>query len=271
MKSSLYRFFYSLTLLCTITVVFAQIPERPNPPRLVNDFANIIPDNYEQQLETKLVKYNRSTSTQIAVVSVVSLGGDAPFNVAQEILSTWGVGQKGKDNGIVILIAPNERKTFISTGYGVEALLTDALARRVIEAYMIPNFKQGNYYGGINVALDIIKDILKGNFKADKVDPATKFEDKLIIFMFIAFFVFVFIVLPILSARNRGRYTYTRRGVNTFNGPSGGPIFFPSNSSGGSYQDFSSGSGSFGGGGDSFDFGGFGGGDGGGGGAGGEW
>lgn len=252
------RFCFSVLLAWLLfgNAVNAQIPPRPSPPRLVNDLAQVIPDLEENALERKLVAYSDSTSTQITVVTVESLGGDAPYNFAQEILEQWGVGQKGKDNGIVILVAPNERQTFISTGYGVESNLTDARSKRIIETVMVPNFKQGNYYIGLDLATTAIIAILSGQFTPDSDNGGGEADAFIALFLF--FLLILIILITIYSSKNRGNgmgRTYSGRGVNN-----SGPVVIHWGD-----NDFGSFSGGFG------SFGGFGGGSGGGGGAGGSW
>ena len=107
--------------------------------------------NQEYELENKLVAYNDSTSTQITVVTVASLDGADPNMYAYEIGEKWGVGQKDLITGIVILIAPNDRKTAIQVGYGIEAEVPDAWSKRIIDATLLPAFRQGDYYKGTSM------------------------------------------------------------------------------------------------------------------------
>ncbi|MGB1205958.1 MAG: TPM domain-containing protein [Chitinophagales bacterium] len=246
--------------------LLAQIPPAMSPPRLVNDFADIIPAGKEQVLEQKLRKYNDSTSTQIVVAALTSLNGDEPYNVAQEIIEQWGVGQKGKDNGVVILVAPNERKMFISTGYGVEHILTDAMCKQIIEDYMLPHFKKGDYHAGIDNAINIIFGLMVGEYEAEDIMSSENSDAYIMLFIFL-FLLFFWVILPAYINRKNG-YTYSGKGRENDRQSSNGfpPIIFWGGGSGhsghDSWGDFSSGDG---------DFGGFGGGSGGGGGAGGEW
>ena len=248
--------------------LLAQIPPAMSPPRLINDFADIIPAGKEQALEQKLVRYNDSTSTQIVVAALNSLNGDEPYNVAHEIIEQWGVGQKGKDNGVVILIAPNERKTFISTGYGVEHILTDAICKQIIDDYMLPHFRTGNYYGGIDNAANIMFGLMVGQYQADDIMGSGETNDAFVFLFIFLFILFFWVILPAYINRKNG-YTYSGQGRQDAGRSSSGfpPIIFWGGGSSGhsghdSWGDFSSGGG---------DFGGFGGGSGGGGGAGGEW
>ena len=116
----------------------AQIPQRPSPPCLVNDLANVFSEEQRQELEQELVAFNDSTSNQIVIVTVNDLAGYDKMTFAQQIGETWGVGQKKQDNGIVILLKPkNETKgeVFIAAGYGLEGALPDAICKRIVELH----------------------------------------------------------------------------------------------------------------------------------------
>ena len=155
-----------------------DIPARPEPPRLVNDFAGVLSGDELQNLEQKLVMYNDSTSTQIVVVTVKSIGGYDKNEFARLIGEKWGVGQKGKNNGAVILIKPkypNEKgEVCIQTGYGLEGAIPDALAKRIVENEMLPNFKTGNYYAGIESATATMISLVKGEYTADQYNKRSK-------------------------------------------------------------------------------------------------
>ena len=249
--------------------VFAQdIPKRPNPPRLVNDLANVLSDQEKQLLETELVQFNDQTSTQICVVTLPSLNGMEVSDLSFKIGEKWGVGQKGKNNGIVIVFKPksgNEKgAVFIAPGYGLEAVIPDAIANRIVQNEMIPHFREDDIYGGISAATKVLMSLASGEFTADSYQKKTsgKKADK-----GGGGFIFVILVIIILVSLFRGGRggNYSSRGSLPFwlaLGLLGG------NRGGGSFGGFSGGSGSFGGGGG---FGGFGGGSFGGGGAGGSW
>jgi len=121
-----------LLIISQITGYGQTIPARPDPPRLVNDFANILTEAQINQLENKLVYFNDTTSTQIAIVIVNSLDGYDKASYAYEIGEKWGVGQQGFNNGIVILLKPKTEsesgEVFIATGYGLEGAIPDAIA-----------------------------------------------------------------------------------------------------------------------------------------------
>jgi len=269
---------YIYLLLVIITLSFGlqssllgqpTIPNRPNPPRLVNDFAEILSIGQKRSLESKLVAYNDSTSTQITLVTVKSLGGEEASFFAFQLGEKWGVGQKDEDNGIIILIAPNERKTFIATGYGAEGALPDAYAKRIVEDVMLPEFKKGDYFGGINKAIVSIKQYLRGEFTTVQISESTKAHPLIPLLIMLAVFIFFVILFSYIASKQKGDgYIYSGKGVKPFNGPQWGGNTYGGNRGGfggGSSGGF--GGGSSGGGG----FGGFGGGSFGGGGAGGSW
>jgi len=223
------------------------LPGRPVPPRLVNDLAEVLQPAEETQLEQKLLAYNDSTSTQIAVVTVRTVVPYAIGDFANELGRAWGVGMQDKDNGIVILVAVDDREVFISTGYGVEGYLTDIATGRIIQNTMLPAFREGNYYAGIDGASDEILKYMTGAYEGTPYGSSGEAPNIVVII------IIVLIILVILSRINRkgGGTTFTRRG--------------PTHWGGGGFGGF--GGGGFGGGG----FGGFGGGSFGGGGAGGRW
>jgi uncharacterized protein len=225
-----------------------EIPAKSN--RLVNDYANVLSASEESALETKLRGYYDTTSTQIAVVLENSLEGDDLFDYCQRLASAWGIGEKGKNNGVLLYVAIGDRKARIHTGYGMEATITDAMSTRIRTEQMNPAFKAGNYYQGLDDASTTIMQLASGEFVNDKEDkPLQKGPSAFVI-------IIIIIILIILFSRGGGG-----RG-NRSRGGFGGPVFW-----GGTF-----GSGGFsGGGGGGGGFGGFGGGGFGGGGSGGSW
>lgn len=235
------------------TSLFGQnYPERPNPPRLVNDLAGMLSTSESQALEHKLVAYDDSTSTQITIVTVNSLGGMDKAQYATELGEKWGVGRKNKDNGVLLLVSKGDRQIFIATGRGVEEFLPDAICIRIVENTIKPNFKAGDYYEGLNKATDEMIARLSGNF----VNNDTGDKEGVSTWIIILFILIIFFIFPFLFGKRGGGSTYGSRGYSS------GPFW-----GGGSGGGWSSGGGSSSGGG----FGGFGGGSFGGGGAGGSW
>lgn len=246
-----------------------DIPPRPDPPRLVNDFAGVLSADEVQQLERKLVDYNDSTSTQIVVVIVKSLNGYDKNDFANRLGQSWGVGQKGKNNGAVILVKPkypnDKGEVSIQTGYGLEGAIPDALAKRIVDNEMVPNFKDGNYYKGIDAATSVMFALVKGEYSADQYAKRTKGKSSpyaLLIPLIILVVVFTMMRGSKGSTHSVGKSLPFWTALWML-GSMGG-------SSRGNWNDFSGGSGGFGGGGGG-GFGGFGGGSFGGGGAGGSW
>ena len=254
-------------LVITAVALQAQIPERPVPPRLVNDFAHILSSSETTKLERKLLNYNDTTSTQITIVTVPSLSGFDINQYAVEMAHSWGIGQRGKDNGALILVKPKtasgKGQAYIVTGYGLEAFIPDATAKRIVDYEMIPFFKQNRMYAGLDAATTTMISLLSGEFSADAY--AKRGADIGDIAGII--FLIIIIIFFLIAGRAKG----SQHGLSSR--ASGFPwwIFLFSgggHGSGNGWSNFSGGSGSFGGGGG---FGGFGGGGFGGGGAGGSW
>jgi uncharacterized protein len=243
-------------LLITGLQTFAQeIPPRPMPPRLVNDMAGVLLRQEADDLERKLVAYNNSTSTQIAIVTVKTTGDYDISETALKILRDWGVGSKEKNNGLVILAAIDDRKVRIETGYGLEGAVPDAIANRIIDEIIVPNFREGHYYQGLDEAVNAIEKAAAGEYKAIPKKRRGKGGGSIFVLVIVAI-----ILLSIINNRRGGGTTISRRGWGGWGG-------FPMGGGG-----WSSGSGGgWGGGGGGGGFGGFGGGSGGGGGASGSW
>ena len=184
-------------LFIFVNIGFAQkIPARPVPPRLVNDYADILTAKQERALENKLVAYNDSTSTQICVVTVNSLDGTTSDDFAQKLGEKWGVGTKN-NNGVVILVKPKTADELgdvsIQVGYGMEPYVTDAVNYGIRTKEMIPAFKENNYYKGIDNAVDAIIGLASGAYKADKYADDTISDGAILAGLI--FIIFLFLVL----------------------------------------------------------------------------
>ena len=266
------KYLYLLTLsvlIYTISIerVYSQnIPERPNPPRLVNDFAGMLKPEEVNMLERKLDSFNDTTSNQIAIVIVPTLGGDDKADYAQRLGEKWGVGQKGRNNGILILVKPktadSNGEVQISTGYGAEGPIPDLTCSEIIDREILTAFRNEDYYGGLNNATNTIMSLVRKEFSAsDYGRRAKKSTGKNIHFGLVIFIVFIIIAMV-----SRGSGGSNNKHIST-----GGLPFWMlmgmMNSGRGSGGSWGGSSGGGGGGG----FGGFGGGSFGGGGAGGSW
>ena len=237
MKRSVLIFF-----ICITSFLQAQdLPEPMRPKRIVNDFTQLFSPQQQQALEQKLRYFNDTSSTQIAIVTVPTLQGYAPSDYAQRLAEKWGVGQKGKDNGVLLLIKPKSRtekgQVAIAVGYGLEGVIPDAIASRIIRNEIIPEFQQNNYYRGINRATDVLMQLAGGEFTAEQYarKNGNGSAEVIIIPILILF------LLPLFFRRKKG-YTTGSHG-------SGGipPIFFGGFGGGSSnFGSFSGGSGSFG-------------------------
>ena len=240
----------------------ADIPQRPVPPRLVNDFAGALNASEKQLLEKKLVQFAQETSIQIVIVTVPDLEGYDPGDYAFRLGESWGVGQRNTDNGLVILIKPkkgNEQgRVFIATGYGLEGILPDAtLNGAVIDTELIPHFRQNNYYQGLENATNVIMDLAREEYTAEYYEENYA-QAGGSIFPVIFIFIMLFVILPIMRGRKQRYYSPGKSlpfwlAMGLLSGGRSHP---------GSFGNFSSGRGGFGG---------FGGGSFGGGGAGGSW
>ena len=268
MKHTLLSLLLLLSSSSAITQVrcFDQKPQKGN--KLVYDLAEMLDAGEESQLETKLTNYADTTGSQIAIVMVDQVFCDMSLT-AIDLGHEWGIGQEAEDNGVVFLIAKEDREIFIATGYGVEGYVPDVYVNRIIKNVIRPNFREYNYYEGLDESTDIIISLLSGTYVAPE-EPAV--EDGGIPLWLI--FLIILILLSIIRRNNGGgnQYDYDRNGrwiLDDDWGKSNGNwgdfkrgrgVFIPGGGFGGS-------GGSFGGGG----FGGFGGGGFGGGGAGGSW
>jgi len=258
--------FFLALLFFAGQLMASDIPPRPNPPRLVNDFAGVLTSQQAQNLEYQLRYFHDTTSNQIVVVTVKSLNGMDPSMFATELGEKWHVGQKKFDNGVVVLVKPkygNSRgQAFIAVGYGLESVIPDATAKKIIEYEMIPSFKQGDYYNGIRKATATIMKLAAGEISAKGYNKAHE-SSPLVAFLPFLIFILIFLLIRMSNARSysvgKGTSFWTAFMLGSMLGGS---------SHSGSWNDFSGGSsgGGFGGG-----FSGFGGGSFGGGGAGGSW
>jgi uncharacterized protein len=265
MKKILVFFF----LIASVMAGAQNIPPVPNPPRLVNDFAHVMTADQVQDLESKLVAYDDSTSIQIAVVTVQTTGDYDISDYALKILRDWKIGNKSTNNGLVILAAINDHKVWIATGYGMEGAVPDITAKEIVENEITPNFRAGNFYRGFDQAADGIIKASHGEYKAPEGYNKRKGNgggggD---ILGFLILLVIIIVIASRGGGRGGGGGLMSRSGVLPF---IIGDIIGSAGRGGGGWSG-GGGGWSGGGGGGGGGFGGFGGGSGGGGGAGGSW
>ena len=246
------RKFLSFIFFVLIGFVFAQIAERPNPQRLYNNLSSEFPQflnsSQAQQLEDKLVQFSRETSNQICVVIVDDLSGLEPADYATKLINGWGVGKKGANNGIVILLKPNSHDLFIAIGYGLEGAIPDLATKRIREKEMNPYLKNGENFTALDKGTTVLMQLAKGEVDVKDYSKSNRGEkiNPVLIIIIIVIAIFIF-----RKGGGSGR-TFSRGGSTYWGGGNWG---------GGS---------SWGGGGGG-GFGGFGGGSSGGGGSGGKW
>lgn len=193
-------------------ISFAQftIPEKPSLQTSVYDYANVLNANEKAQLEEKLIKYSDSTSTQITLITIESLKGEDVSQLATKWAHTWGLGQAKQDNGVIILLAKNEKKIAINPGYGLEDRLTAGIGGEIIRNIIIPEFKAGSYYKGLDKGTDALFDVFKGKYKG------TRKQNKKTDFPIVPIVIIVIILLVLISRNKNG-------GGNSGNSGGGGP------------------------------------------------
>lgn len=232
------------------------IPSRPEPPRLVNDYAGILSSAQVQKLESVLTAFDDSTSNQIAIVTTTDLEGYEIAEYATRIGLEWQVGSSKFDNGIVLVVKPKTDKgpgqVFIAVGYGLEGAIPDIYAKRIINNELIPHFVSNDYYGGIASACSVLMKLASGEISEPRSDDESA---EAIIAAFVTMLIVIIVLAVIFGNGNSGSNGNGGRRPVIYTGP----II----TTGRNYGGF--GGGGFGG------FGGFGGGSFGGGGAGGSW
>jgi uncharacterized protein len=265
---SLKNFFAFLLLGLNIFVFAQKIPEKPNVLYPVYDQVGLLTQTEKDQLNQKLIKFSDSTSTEIEVIIIPTTGGEDVNYLATMYGEKWGIGQKGIDNGIVFLIATEDRTMAIQQGRAVEQYLTASVAGQILDYIVTPKFKQGLWYDGINGGTIALMEAVQGKFKPI---AKTSQEEGLSAIQIIMIAFFIIMILSFLF-KNRGGGNngdddddemLSRRGRRSY---PGGFFPFPGNFGGGGFG------GGFGGGSSGGGFGGFGGGGSfGGGGASGGW
>lgn len=149
-----------LSLFISLTAINAYSQNIPQPQGFVNDFAQVIPADYREKLNLLISELEQKTTTEIAVVTISSIAPYGEQEYARKLFDNWKPGKKGKDNGVLVLLAVKERRWRIETGYGIEGILPDALCGDIGRNYMVPYFKQGDYgkglYYGVNEIANIV-------------------------------------------------------------------------------------------------------------------
>ncbi|RXK81476.1 TPM domain-containing protein [Filimonas effusa] len=262
-----------LYILAGIFFMVAQVKAqellaKPNPPRLVVDKAGVLSPEQRQILEDKLVALDDSTSNQICIVTIPTLDGGSIDDYAVNLFRSWGIGNKKTNNGVLVLVAVNDRKIRIEVGYGLEGAIPDVIAKSIINNDLGPAFKQGNYYRGFVQASESLSKAAAGEYKEPRHRKSAKGGSSL--GSFIAIFIIIIVIISISSrgGGGRGGGMMSRRGSDVLTPFILGSLLGGGGRSGGSDW---GGGGGWGGGSGGGGFGGFGGGSSGGGGASGGW
>jgi len=263
-----------LVSLIAVSRLYGNLPPAPNPPVLVNDFSALLTPSQAASLESRLAQYARTHGTQIAIVTINDLGGMPAAEFADRLAEKWGIGMEGNENGVLVLVNPAEGaqrgNVHISIGYGLEGVIPDITAKRIVDNELLPNFRGGNFYQGLDMATGVLMSLAAGEFSASDYTAKTETQNPSQLLVLLFFFAMIGLSLF------RGRRAHHSMGRNI---PFWTWMLLMSQTqqrSRGAWGNFSGGTGayrggfgggSFGGGG----FGGFGGGSFGGGGAGGSW
>lgn len=180
-----------------------DIPPVPKEQTSVYDYVGLLSENQKSNLEQKLIRYSDTTSTQIVVAIIATTKGENIGLLTPKWAQQWGIGQAKEDNGVFILLAREDRQIWISPGYGVEDKLTAGIVGELTRNIIIPEFKNGDYYSGLDKGSDAIFEILNGTYKGTRQSSKTKeFPPKLFIILFI---IFIFIIISIIKNRRGGR------------------------------------------------------------------
>lgn len=224
-------------LLCSFTVNSLAQDFPSEPVGMVNDFADILSSSEQQRLETKLRNYRDSTTNVIAVATLPDLKGYDIQQVGTQLFNDWRMWHEDRYNGVLLLIAPNERRMRIEVGYGLEGAITDAMSGRIIRNVLTPEFRNGNFYEGIDRATSIMIDLAQGEFEGSLSETSSSGEDDFV--STVIFILFIIYVIYSIMRRGGGGKGRRRRTMG-----SSGFIWLGGGGSGGG---FSGGGGGFGG------------------------
>jgi len=245
-----------VSFVCVVLLA-AQILWSMNVPALkgrVNDYAGVLDSNQKEQLETLLQDAENKTSSQVVLLTVNSLEGDALEDFSIRVVENWKIGRKEFNNGVLVLLALAEKKIRIEVGYGLESILTDMKSGYITREIILPYFKKGDYYGGLSQGLAAVTGLISKDFEITPEQLARYQKESKrgkgvhIPFTFIIFVIIV--ILNIVKSGTRGG-RYGRGGGIFYGGGFGGGGFGGGGFGGGGGGGFSGGGGSFGGGGSS--------------------
>ncbi len=201
--------FFALIVVLFLPIFIFAFSISDKPTSFVSDFASVFSDDQKGLLENKISEFERNTGNEIAIVTIKSLDGDTVENVAQSIFDKWKIGKKGKDNGLLILIAVSDREMRIQTGYGLESFLPDLLTYKIQTDIMIPEFKEGKFFEGTSFAVDEVINILSGKESTVSVERKnnndSEYVDGMIGDSQIYIFLSLMIFLRVISVLGRSK------------------------------------------------------------------
>jgi len=202
-----YTSFFIALLFVQLAVGQFTIPAKPKLQTSVYDYANLLSASQKTALENKLINYSDSTSTQIVIATVETINNEDIGILTPKWAQEWGIGQAKEDNGVFILLANKERKIWIAPGYGVEHLITAGIGGEITRNVIIPEFKKGDFYSGLDKGSDAIFEVLIGSYENNKEQ-----ENESEGISFFAIILIIFILIIIFSKKNRGGGRGSRRG-----------------------------------------------------------
>jgi uncharacterized protein len=240
-----------LLVLLGLAAPAAWCAEVPALRGRINDYAQLLSRNAAQQLETKLAQFEKETGHQIALLTIPSLGGEDIEGFSIRVAESWKIGQKGFDNGVIFVVAPQDRQLRLEVGYGLEGVLPDAIASRIIREIVVPRFRENDYEGGIARGLDAVMQVIRGEPLAESARRRAP-ESSPLAGLALPLLFFLVILAGSISNRGRRGSWMTRGRHHPYGGWGGFPGGFGGGRSGGGFGGgggFSGGGGSFGGGG----------------------
>jgi len=244
LKVSLSLFIIILLLHCFLLTA-ASAQKFPEPRGAINDFAGVITPQYERPMDLLAREVLQKAETSVVVVTLKDIQGNDPADYANKLYEAWGIGKKGQDKGVLILFALGERQVRIETGYGVEGILPDGLVGEILDTYVVPYLKKGNYDKGLSNALVAVSSVIAKDAGISLTGSSTSrsqtketIQKKPRINLF--YVILFFIVLTMLLGTRRGRTLLPFILLMLLAGGRGG--------GGGSFGGFGGGFGGFGGG-----------------------
>lgn len=187
-----------------LTAVAWAAPDFPALTGRVVDNADLLSPAQEQALFVKLAAEEQLSSNQVVVVTVPDLQGHAIEEYGYQLGREWGIGQQGKDNGALLIVAPNERQVRIEVGYGLEGALTDAVSSMIIQRQILPAFRSGDFAAGIDAGVDGIRQAIAGEYQAEPASKRPAQGGAALVYLFSLFVITLFFSLGAMGGGRRG-------------------------------------------------------------------